>query len=264
MIQATLRPVPAPSLTPAPDAVRFSVGSLLCVCRPDLEQGLRALYDTGRWVYDALRGHPGAAFLQGRRPVVVADISGVLVVVKRLHHGGALAPVTGDRFMTPSRLRTHRRVAGWLRARGVPTPEVLFTSWRRDGAFVRGEIGTGHVAGARDASDILFGDPGRLPDGWETVVDAVASMTATLHVLGVVHHDLNLKNFLVTGPRDVLILDVDKVTCTGSELREPVRRRNLGRLERSVRKQGRGAPSEQVERVVARLHAGYGRARASL
>ena len=243
---------PGARRVPPPARVRWQLGDLTCWCLPEFESALRALYVDSLWVYDALQGQPGADVLPGRRPVVGGHLGTEGVVVKRLHHGGLMAQLTGDRFLSPVRFLANLRTADDLAAAGIATPRVLFVSWRRLSGWVRGEIGSTRIRPSRDAGDVLFGGAG-LPAGWEVVVDGVAAMVSRLHAAGFVHQDLNLRNFLTSGAGEVLILDLDKVRRGRPPLARAVRRRNLARLVRSVRKLGRRADAGAVEAVVARL-----------
>jgi tRNA A-37 threonylcarbamoyl transferase component Bud32 len=254
-------PIPAPGATPP--RTEFRLGPLTCVCRPSLEPSLRRAYAVAPWVYEALRHAPNAELLRGRRPVVAGRLeNGIAVVVKRLHHGGLLARLTGDRFLTKRRLVTSEAVADFLAARGVATPDVLFAAWRRSGPFVRGELGFERVDGGIDAADFLFARPGGLPLGWRERVSAIGRLVARLHALGVRHGDLNLMNFYLLDTGEVMILDLDKADLRPGSLPEGARRRNLARLERSVRKQGAAAPAADVAAVLGELRASYGAARA--
>ncbi len=245
-----------------PQRTEFSLGALTCVCRPHLEAPLRGIYATAPWVYEALRRTPGAELLRGRQPVVAGVLGdGVAVVVKRLHHGGLLAALTGDRFLTPRRLHTGVAVADFLAANGVATPDVLFAAWRRSGPFVRGELGFERVSGGIDAADYLFGGLGGLPAGWRGRVGAIGRLVARLHSLGVRHGDLNLMNFYFPEVGDAMILDLDKAELRRAPLSEGSCRGNLARLERSVRKLGVRAPAADVAAMLAELHASYGAAR---
>jgi hypothetical protein len=245
-----------------PTRTEFNLGALTCVCRPHLEQPLRRVYAEAPWAYEALRRAPGAELLRGRRPVVAGLLGdGTAVVIKRLHHGGLLAGLTGDRFLTPRRLRTGVTAADFLAANGVATPDVLFASWRRSGLFVRGELGFERVSGGVDAADFLFARPGVLPEGWRGRVGAIGRLVARLHELGVRHGDLNLMNLYLPGGDDVMILDLDKADLRGGPLAAGARRRNLARLERSVRKLGARAPAADVAAVLAELRTSYGAAR---
>ena len=252
---------------PAADAasprVELRLGDLTCLCRSRLEPALRGAYAAAPWAYEAVRRAPGAELLRGRRPVVAGRLAdGTPVVIKRLHHGGALAAVTGDRFLSARRLLAGVAAADFLAANGVATPDVLFAAWRRSGPFVVGELGFARVAGGSDASDLLFAGGGGLPAGWRATVGAIGRLVARLHSLGVRHGDLNLMNFYVSEAGEVMILDLDKAELRGGPLGQGDRRRNLARLERSVCKQGAAAPAADVAAVLGELRAAYGAARA--
>jgi tRNA A-37 threonylcarbamoyl transferase component Bud32 len=223
---------------------------------------LRAAYAAAPWAYEALRRAPGAELLRGRRLVVADAWRRHAGGGQASHHGGLLAALTGDCFLTPRRLHHALGVADFLAARGVATPEVLFASWRRDGPFVRGELGFERLAGGTDASDLLFGRPAGPPEGWRERVDAIGRLVARLHALGVCHGDLNLMNFYFAAGGEVLILDLDKADLYSGLLKRHERRRNLARLERSVRKQGARASPADVAAVLAELRASYGAAHA--
>lgn len=253
-----------PGETPgaAPPRVEFTLGQLTCLCRPQLEAPLRLVYASDPWAYEALRRAPGSELLRGRRPVAAGLLgNGTPVVVKRLHHGGLFASLTGDRFLTPRRVITGMAVADFLAARGVATPDVLFVAWRRAGPFVRGELGFERLSGGTDAADLLFTRPGGLPEGWRERVGGIGRLVARLHELGVRHGDLNLMNFYCSAEGQVLILDLDKADMRAGALRERARRHNLARLERSVRKQGVRSPDD-VAAVLTVLRASYEAARA--
>ncbi|MFZ5785099.1 MAG: lipopolysaccharide kinase InaA family protein [Acidobacteriota bacterium] len=236
----------------------FAVGDVTCLCRETLSAELRALYARHRWIYDVLRADARSEVLRGRRPVLAGTLpGGTALVVKRLHHGGALAPLTGDRFLSADRFRTQVGAADRLRGAGVATPAALFASWRRLAGFVRGEVGSERIAGARDASDALFGRPGELPPQWREIATSVGDLAGRLHAAGACHGDLNLMNVLFPPAGPPMILDLDKVSFLGPPLPAGVGRRTLGRLLRSVRKQGRSFPALEVEAVVATVVEAY-------
>lgn len=236
----------------------FRVGDVHCRCRLDLVADLQELYGSHDWVYEALGRRPAARFLQGRRPVVVGSLGGLPAVVKRLHHGGLLAPLTGDRFLSPRRALANLAAVDALNARGLTTPDLLFAAWRRRGAVVRMELGFELVEESEDAAATVFGGAGRSPVEPAAAIEAVGRLVAALHRSGVFHHDLNLRNFLVTRDGRVLILDVDKASMGTRPLSAAARRRNLARLVRSVRKLGRGAaPPDTVGTLLARLFTAY-------
>jgi tRNA A-37 threonylcarbamoyl transferase component Bud32 len=96
-----------------------------------------------------------------------------------------------------------------------------------------------------------------MPADWRQRIGAVATVTARLHQLGVEHGDLNLRNFLFVPWGDIHILDLDKAHRRRPPLPPSARRRNLARLERSLRKLGREASARDVEAIVSALHTTY-------
>lgn len=234
------------------------VGEVHCLCRPALAGALREAYGQAPWVFDFLARRPGVRFLHGRRPLVVGQVGEAMAVVKRLHHGGWLAPLTGDRFLTPRRALAHVAAVEALIARGIATPRWLFVAWRRQRGTVRMEIGVELVSGAKDAAECLFSLSSQTgPPGWD-VMDRVGATVAALHARGVYHHDLNLRNFLITAQFEVMVLDVDKVALRPGPLAPRACRRNLARLSRSIRKLGRVRGSAAVaEQAVTRLLDSY-------
>jgi tRNA A-37 threonylcarbamoyl transferase component Bud32 len=233
------------------------VAGATIVCREAVARELERIYAAGGSVYAEVQDQDSSLVLYGRQPLVAGMLAGVPVLVKRLYHGGFLAGLTGDRFLTSRRFRTHLECGEFLAANGVPTPETLFVAWRRRGLLVRGEIGVRYIARAFDAAGHLFPHPHALPADWRQRIAAVAAVTARLHRLGVEHGDLNLRNFLFVPSGDLHILDLDKAHRHRPPVPDVARRRNLARLERSLRKLGRGAPARDVEAVADALHAAY-------
>jgi 3-deoxy-D-manno-octulosonic acid kinase len=243
---------------PRPPRAEFTLGALTCVCLAGLEGELLELYRRHRWVYDALDSSERSSRLRGRRAVVAGELpGGAGVVVKRLSHGGLLAGLTDDRFLTAGRFRTQVLLADHLSSYGVPTPEVAFAGWRRVRGLVRGEIGTRRVAGGQDAADYFFGEPGTLPVGWLGIATAIGKQVANMHRVGVWHGDLNLMNLYLGNRGEVMVLDLDKGVLTPGPVGRGAREGNLARLERSIRKQGRRSAPELVDGVVVAVREAY-------
>jgi tRNA A-37 threonylcarbamoyl transferase component Bud32 len=240
--------------------VEHHVAGVTFLCRQALAAELRHIYAAGRSVFEELRDQESSLVLYGRQPLLAGTLGGGPVLVKRLFHGGFLASLTGDRFLSSRRFRTHLECGEFLAAHGVPTPETLFVGWRRRGLLVRGEIGVRYIPRAFDAASHLFPSPHVLPADWRARISAVASVTARLHRLGVAHGDLNLRNFLFVPSGEIHILDLDKALRHRPPLPSSARRRNLSRLERSLRKLGRGAPAHDVDAVANALHTEYRKA----
>jgi len=237
--------------------VAIRVAGVSSLARPYLADELRRIYSGGGSVFEELREEESSMVLYGRQPLVAGNLGGVPVLVKRLFHGGFLAQVTRDRFLTSGRFRNHLACADFLTSKGIPTPETVFVSWRRRWGLVRGEIGVRYIAKAFDASNHLFAGRHPLPADWRERVAAVAALTAKLHTLGVNHGDLNLRNFLFMPTGETHILDLDKAMRRRAPLAAGARRRNLARLERSIRKQGKHAPPHDVEAILHALRAAY-------
>ena len=248
--------------TPAParadsELEQHHVAGTTFLCRRPVAAELESIYATGSSVFEDVQQQDSSLVLYGRQPLVAGTLAGIPVLVKRLYHGGFLAALTGDRFLSSRRFRTHLECGEFLASRGVPTPETLFVAWRRRGLLVRGEIGVYYIARAFDAASHLFPAPHRLPADWRQRIGAAAAVTARLHRLGVEHGDLNLRNFLFVPSGEIHILDLDKAHRRRPPLPAAARRRNLARLERSLRKLGRGAPQHDVDAVATALHAAY-------
>ncbi|MFH1176783.1 MAG: lipopolysaccharide kinase InaA family protein [Acidobacteriota bacterium] len=252
-----MTPPPTPGDDERPSRrTEMRVGGVTCRCDPGLDEVLRAIYAGGEWVFDHLRRQPGAQVLRGRRELVAGELGGEKALIKRLHHGGTLAALTGDRFLSSRRLENQLKCADFLAAKGIVTPATLLVAWRRRCGLVRGEIGVRFIPDALDGGQLLFRPGLRLPDDWERRVAELAALVARLHRLGVRHGDLNLRNFLFLPAGGVAILDLDKAV-RARRLGPWQRRRNLARLVRSIRKLARLATSGDAERVVAALHRAY-------
>ncbi len=237
--------------------VELRAAGVGCLCRPYLADELRRIYSGGGSVFAELRDQESTQVLFGRQPLLAGVVGSVPVLVKRLFHGGFLAVLTRDYFLTSGRLRNQLSCAEFLTEQGVPTPETLFVSWRRRLGLVRGEIGVRYIAKAFDASSHLFRSDDELPADWRQRVSAIAALIARLHALGVDHGDLNLRNFLLVPSGELHILDLDKAMRRRAPLADGARRRNLARLERSIRKLGKHAPEGRVEAIVHVLRAAY-------
>lgn len=231
-------------------------GDLYSLCRQEFQAALTATYARHRWVYDALLEHRDAVLLRGRRPVVSGVLGGVRVVVKRIYHGGVLACIGRDAFLTSRRARLQVELAEYLSQRGIATAPVVFTSWRRTRGFVRCEAGFEEIPGGIDADQYFFGRS-TLPESWESHASEIGTLVARLHQIGFLHADLNLMNFLFGRDGRTYILDLDKTNLPKRSLSNRQRDRNLDRLERSIRKQGRTHLASVVEGIIRRIRFSY-------
>ena len=226
--------------------ITFQLSRLICRCRKDCQSALSSIYHHSRWVYDYLMQQSNSVIFRGRQPVVMGQINSKSVIVKLLHHGGLLASISRDRFISPARFENHLLVSDVLAANGIQTPQIEFISFRKQGLIYRGEIGVEFIENGIDASQYLFGNPQQIPSDWEDCLSKIAQTVSQLHLAQVYHPDLNLMNFLYTMDKEIWLLDLDKATVY-QVLSVGKRRRNRQRLERSIRKQGKNVDSKLIK-----------------
>jgi tRNA A-37 threonylcarbamoyl transferase component Bud32 len=239
-----------------PGYERLLLGHAVAVVRSDLAASVRSalisadgtratLIEYARAQQDAraFRGRGGAAAFAVRLP-----ITGERVVVRHNRHGGLFAPLTGDLFLAPTRAPRELEASITLRARGVPTPEVVgYAAYPPGGFLQRSDVCTREIPNARDLGDLVLREKG---DARFAGFAATATLVATLSRAGARHQDLNAKNILLAGD-GAYVLDVDRVVL--DEPPAAALEANLARLTRSLRKwrDQLGAPITEPE--IARL-----------
>jgi len=199
---------------------------------------------------------PLARAMQGRTTAWATALpGGVEVVVRHSRHGGILAPITGDRFLAPTRAPAELAAALRLADAGVPTPEVLaYAVYPALGPLARADVATGLLRGLvlPEAWRAAAGEDARSP-----LVEALATLLAALRRAGAHHPDLNVRNVLVldaaSGPV-AAVLDVDRMVFGAAGDAGPAAR-NLRRLIRSVAKERAGYGLDLTARQVERLRA---------
>ena len=239
----------------APAWVTPGGGDINLLCRSDIAAELIRIYGSHRWVHEALLEQKDATVFRGRLPVVAGTIGGHRVVVKRMSHGGMMTRIAKDAFLTASRALAHVDLAEYLTEHGIPTAQVVFVGWRRVYGLVRCEIGFAQIDGAMDADRYFF--EGQLPADWKRRAESIGEMVARLHRVRFLHADLNLMNFLIGSDGRTWVLDLDKTTVSQRPPTEEEMSRNVDRLERSIRKQGRAHRPALVEGIVDALRASY-------
>ena len=193
-----------------------------------------------RSLYDYAASHPNRRELRGRGIAYAVPLPDdeTRVVIRHSRHGGLLAPVTGDRFLAPTRAPHELRTALRLAEAGVPTPEVVaYATYPAGGVFQRSDVATREVVGGHDLARVLG-----VPDDGEARVAALGATAGLLRSLeraGARHPDLNVTNVLVVacdgGPARALVLDVDRVVF-GKPGDTRIGDANVRRLLRSARK----------------------------
>jgi 3-deoxy-D-manno-octulosonic acid kinase len=216
------------------------VDSTTLVAAPALFDALAARVREFTTLYDWAADAPQARALQGRGVVYVAELAecAETVVVRHAWHGGLLAPITGDRYLMPTRAPREAAVNVLLRARGVPTPELLgYALYPAGPGLRRVDVVSRYVPDAWDFGAVLSGSAPRVHA--RDVTPAVLRLLRQLVSAGAVHSDLNVKNILLTrlrgGEFSAMVLDVDVVNFRDIP-REGVMALNMRRLLRSIRK----------------------------
>jgi 3-deoxy-D-manno-octulosonic acid kinase len=216
------------------------VAGATLVALPDLFNALAARLREFATLYDWAANAPQARALQGRGVVYVVALEecAATVVVRHAWHGGLLAPVTGDRYLMPTRAPREAAVNVLLRARGVPTPELLaYALYPAGPGMRRVDVVSRYVPDAWDFGAVLAGSAPRMSAG--DVTPAVLQLLRQLADVRAVHSDLNVKNVLLVrapnGEFSAMVLDVDVVSFRDMP-REGVMALNVRRLLRSIRK----------------------------
>ena len=235
---------------------RLLLGHAIAVARSDLAASIRSALigsdGTRSTLLEYARAQQGVRAFPGRggAPALAVRLphTGEAVVVRHNRHGGVLAPLTRDLFLAPTRAPYELATSAALRARGVPTPEVVaYAAYPPGGFLQRSDVCTREIPGARDLGAVVLHETGAPR---HTAFGAAARLVALLSRAGARHHDLNVKNILVAGDNG-FVLDVDRVVL--GEPPTAALTANLARLIRSLRKwrEQLGAPITEPE--IARL-----------
>ena len=175
---------------------------------------------------------PESRALRGRGTAWATRLpGGTRVVVRHNQHGGLFAPLTGDRFLAPTRAPHELAVSLTLRAKEIATPEVVaYVLYPPGGIFQRSDVATAEIEGGRDLADVLERTTGGARD---LALRATGTLVGALSGAGARHHDLNAKNVLIAAGV-AYVLDVDRVTLDHRP--ESALELNLARLTRSLHK----------------------------
>jgi hypothetical protein len=196
-------------------------------------------------VYDYAAHRKDHREFQGRGPAYAISINDTKVVVRRVRHGGLLAPITRDIFVGSTRAPHELAVSAELRESGVATPQVLaYLRYHVAPGLRRVDVVTQEIS---DAEDLLTTLRYMTPEQDATPVwEAVGVLIDGLGRLGAVHEDLNVRNVLIARSKQGRLvahaLDVDRVRWHGPGAPDVVLA-NWRRLSRSAKKRGLHAPS---------------------
>ena len=228
-------------------------GAIIVARRGQLD-AVRSALESGT-LYEYAARHQASRALSGRGVAYAAPLpNGERVVVRHNRHGGLLAPVTGDRFLTPTRAPYELAAALRLEAAGVPTPRIVAYAIYPAGLLIRrSDVASREILDSSDLAAVLTSGS---PTERRASLESAAVLMGHLSASGARHHDLNLKNILLarrTERRDspiAYVLDVDRVEF-GRPGDSRVTERNLDRFMRSARKwrELHGARIEDAELV---------------
>lgn len=223
--------------------VRFRAGNAEVVAlEPYHEGAIAALADSRSdgTLHGFAATQPTARGLRGRGVAYAVALPGApaRVVVRRSRHGGWLAPLTGERFLAPTRAPRELATSIRLRRARVPTPEIVGYALYPAGPLLRrADVVSREVPDARDLAEILT-SANAGADERAAALAATGRLLLALAEAGARHPDLNLKNVLLAraeaGGFDAYVLDVDRVVfeAPGGAVAEA----NLRRFSRSARK----------------------------
>lgn len=209
-------------------------GGVDAVARDDVAAAVTAALAAAGTLHDWAGQQDGRRALHGRGVAWSVPLpDGPRIVVRHNRHGGLLARLTGDRFLTPTRAPFELEASLRLAAAGVPTPAVV--------AYVL--YGAGPLLRRADVATLEIADGSDLPaslERWPAHRDAILAATARLVVqltrAGARHPDLNVKNVLLTLDGDsalAYVLDVDRIVF-GAPGDPRITESNTSRLARSV------------------------------
>jgi tRNA A-37 threonylcarbamoyl transferase component Bud32 len=240
-----------------PGFERLLLAHAVAVARADVIPGIRRALGnvdgTRSSLHEYAARHPGARLLHGRGAAYAVQLPDApfRVVIRHNRHGGVLARLTRDLFVSPTRAPYELEVSRQLALLGVPTPEVVaYALYPRGGLLQRSDVCSREIPGGRDLAQVLTGEG---PAERHAALVAAAELVGVLSRAGARHHDLNAKNILVTADR-AYVLDVDRTVLR----RDPERAlaANRDRLARSLRKWRDQFGARVSEQEIAQLAAG--------
>ena len=220
----------------------------------------RALGARSLYAYAAT--HPTRRELRGRGIAYAVTLPDdeTRVVVRHSRHGGMLAPLTGDRFLPPTRAPRELEVALHLARVGIPTPEVVaYATYPAGVGLLRSDVATREVVGGRNLVELLATVSAAAERA--DVFDATVALLRALETAGARHPDLNLANVLIVpghaSTPSAVVLDVDRIVF-GAPGNSRIGAANVRRLVRSALKLRASGRIVATAEEIAGLAAGAG------
>lgn len=216
---------------------RLLLGHAIAVARsdfaPHIRNALVGADGTKATLHDFASRQKGARPLAGRGVAYSFPLTPttIRVVVRHNRHGGFFGPITGDRFLAPTRAPYELETSLALARLGIPTPAIVaYVVYPPGGLLQRADVCSVEVPNARDLAAVL--GQGNDADR-SSALALTATLVGQLSRAGARHHDLNAKNVLIAGGV-AHVLDVDRVELGGDP--RAVLHGNVARLARSLRK----------------------------
>ena len=214
-------------MTPT-DFAHVAVGRARLLLRTGYEGEAEALVD-------AWEGRAAEWIGGGRAPHPVVPLGdGGRAVVRRFRRGGMVRHLNRERYFGGDRAAHELRATEVARAGGVRAPEVIAAG--RIAAFpgYRAMLATRLVPGVEDAAAVLR----RARELRRAVLHEAGGQIGKMHLAGVAHPDLNLRNLLVAPGCEVWVIDFDRALVVAGPVPRERRARDLARLARSAAKLG--------------------------
>jgi 3-deoxy-D-manno-octulosonic acid kinase len=211
------------------------------VALADCLPGIVSIVERER-LHDYAAQQPDARVYSGRGATYGIQLPGSCghVVVRHAHRGGLPSRFVSDLYLT--RMPPLRELVASYRLRtvGVPTPELVAYVTYPASVFVRYDVATRELEGARNLAQVL--ETTRDAEERAGAIHSTAILLNKLAEAGAHHSDLNARNILLLASASALeaaVIDVDQVRFHVP--RSPmVMGANLDRLERSLRKLAAG------------------------
>ncbi len=187
----------------------------------------------------------------GRGPRgVVALTGGRRFLVKQCLRGGLIAKVNRSRYLSHRRFEEELALGLEAERRGLPVAPTCGVAWRRSLWGYQVWSVAPFVEEARDLARIVLDAP--CADRTRALLAAAVDAFRVLHEGGLVHHDLNLGNVMVSKERAdaVTIVDLDKARLVEGVVPRAAQERVRARFLRSWNKVLRGGgalPLAEVE-----------------
>lgn len=177
-------------------------------------------------------------------------------VLRQYRRGGFAARISRRHYVWQGESRVRSvaefRLMQQLHAQRLPVPAPIAAAYWRDGPLYRAAIVMERLLGVRSLAQQLAENSAATQ--WE---DA-GRLIARFHRAGLDHADLNAHNILFAKNGDAWLIDFDRGRLRAID--DAWRERNLGRLQRSVRKLRGAHTIRYIDAQFAQLRTAYDRA----